>query len=499
MTDNAINYRATRVAADFHADNSYVRLLLGAVGTGKTVCCCIEILRRAMEQEADAQKIRRTRWAVVRNTYPELKSTTIKTWQNWIVPDLFGSPKWSSPITHFLDFKAPDGTTVQAEIIFLSLDGNADIGKLMSLELTGIYYNELQFISKYVFDAALTRLNRYPPATYDVPITWTGIIADTNPPDTEHWIYKTFVNDHPEGYKYFQYDPAIIRTDNPIEAKRSISGTYYKNNENADFVRVHKDPGYWLKMVPSYTDEQIKVYLQGDWGVFIDGRPVHPEYSDQFHFSTQPLQYNPNCELGLGWDFGLTPACAVVQFIPGGQLVVLAELFDDKMCLRDFAEIIVIPWLDKNCNGWRNDYISRHDPAGQTASQTDGQTCQDILSQCGITSWPAADNNSPTARRDGLKTFLRRLTGGKPGFLLNNSISRLRKGLIGSFHYQRLRSSTSEHYHDKPAKNLYSHICEALEYIAMHYSNPVSIHKNDEHAAVIELLEHNARQTFFSL
>lgn len=451
--------------------------MLGPVGCGKSVANCIEIVRRAAEQEPGSDGIRRSRWAIIRNTYPELKSTTIKTWQMWFPESAFGSIKWSSPITHLMTFD-----DIECEVIFLALDTVADIKKLMSLELTGIYINELQFIPKSVFDICLQRINRYPSGMQGAKITWTGLISDTNPPDSEHWIYKLFEEARPENYSIYKYDPAlkIIKTPPQDESAwaKSLDGTYYINND-VDYNRCQNDKNYWLSLVPGYTDEQINIYLQGYYGLFIDGRPVHPEYSDHLHFTAKNIIANKDVEIGLGFDLGLTPACAIVQVTPEGQFIVLDELFSDSMALRDFAELIVVPHLDRNYPFWRNNYVSRHDPAGQTASQTDGKTCQQILEQVGILSEPAATSNSPTARRDGLKYFLRRLVFGQSGFLLTINCKRLRKALGGGYQYERIRG-VNERFHDKPKKDHYSHIAEALEYIAMHYAIKPTDLKVDE-------------------
>jgi hypothetical protein len=112
-----------------------------------------------------------------------------------------------------------------------------------------------------------------------------------------------------------------------------------------------------------------------------------------------------------------------------------------------------------------------NDPAGSSPSQTDGRACEDILEELGIKSYSAADDNSPTPRRDGLKYFLSRLTGGKPAFMVSNKCKMIRKGLMGNFQYGRIKVPGQERYHEKPLKNIYSHICEGLEYIAMKYAS----------------------------
>lgn len=472
----SINYQATKTAARFHLDSSRVRLLLGPVGCGKSVANCLEIVRRAREQEPGSDGVRRSRWAVIRNTYPELKATTIKTWQMWVPEETFGPIKWSSPVTHHLKFE-----DVDCEVIFLALDGIADIKKLMSFELTGIYINEMQFIPKAVFDICLQRINRYPSRSMGAPITWTGLISDTNPPDNEHWIYRLFEEKLPPDYAIFKYEPALKKVKDvsaDVKSAFSLTGTLYINNEEADYNHCQNDTNYWLSLVNGYDDEQIKIYLMGHYGLFIDGRPVHPEYNDSLHFTAKSLPVDPTLPLGLGWDFGLTPACAIVQVNQFGQMIVLNELFSDSMSLRDFAENVVLPWLEINAPNWRKNCISRHDPAGQTGSQTDGKTCQGILEELGIPSEPAASSNAPTARRDGLKYFLRKLINGEPGFLLTFPCKRLRKALSGGYQYERLRG-VDDKFHDRPKKDHYSHISEALEYIAMHFALSPNSHKED--------------------
>jgi hypothetical protein len=446
---------------------------MGPVGCGKTVANCAEVFRRACEQEPDKNGIRKSRWAIVRNTYPELKSTTIKTWLDWFPEDQFGTLKKDSPITHriFLD-------GIDLEIVFLALDSEKDVQKLMSFEFTGIYINELQYIHEKIFIECLGRVNRFPSLKDGVNITWAGVIADTNPPSTRHWIYRLFEVDKPSNFSLYKFDPAVIKCtdDNFTEEGSAVSRdkTRYINNKDADYIKNLSNPRYYLDQIPASSDERIKVYACGEYGILIDGRPVHPEYIDKLHYSNRLLNYNPFLELGLGWDFGLTPAVAIVQFTALGQFVVLAELYSERMGLHQFAEDVVMPFLDRNYSGWKKNYVSFHDPSGQYGKDTDEKTCQDILMNIGIQSLPAGTNNSPTARRSGLKYHLTRLTSGEPGFMLSSLCPQIREGLMGHYQYGKIQAGGLDtRYHEKPLKNMHSHICEALEYIAMHYSQNV--------------------------
>lgn len=472
-----LTYQATDTAALFHADDSFVRILFGVVGCGKSVSGMEEILSRAMQQQEDDQGIRRTKWAVIRNTYPDLKSTTIATWLMWYPESTFGRIKWDAPIKHHLKFSLDDGTRVDCEVNFIAMDSPDDVRKLMSGEFTGIYINELQFINYRIFEKATERVNRYPSKIYGVPITWTGVIADTNPPDNDHWIYKRIDTNPPANYKMFKYSSPlmIIDGENPSGVRIEVSkdGTRYCNNPNCDYRWIQQDPDYWLNLVSARTDAEIKVNLMGQYGYVQDGKPVHSTFNDNLHYVNRKIIYNPAIRLGLGWDFGLTPACALMQLTARGQLLCIGEIYSEDMGLRDFVTNAVLPHLDQNFIGWRNNYISSHDPAGSQRTQTEANTCQQVLAELGILSAPAASTNNAAARRDGLKYFLGKMTDGLPGFQVSMDAPMIRKGLGGAFKYARMKVGGDERYHEEPLKNLYSHICEAAEYIAMYYA-PVS-------------------------
>ncbi len=469
-----IVYTATNTASEFHNDNAKVRLLFGPVGCGKSVAGCLEIMSRALQQDPGNDGVRRTKWAVIRNTYPDLKATTISTWLTWYPEEIYGKIKWDSPIKHHLKFPLPDGTKLDCEVLFMPLDSIDDIKKLNSLEVTGIYINELQFMHYKLFETAMDRINRFPPKVYGAPITWNGLFADTNPPDTDHWIYSEIDQNRPKGWSMYRYEPTVITVDSPptdgTRYETSKDGTHYINNPDADYRFVQNDPDYCISLIPGKSDEKIKVSYMGGYGAVIDGKAVHPTYNDKLHTSDKIFTYNPHVELALGWDFGLTPACAIVQLSPNGQLLSLDELWTERMDLRGFTSNIVVPHLDRYYEGWRKDYVSRHDPAGQVGSQTDGKSCQAILLEHDIKSLPAAESNDPTPRRDGLDYFLGKMVDGQPAYTVSLKCPMIRKGLMGNFQYARIKVSGEERYHDKPLKNKYSHICEALEYIVMHYA-----------------------------
>lgn len=458
------NFVCNRIVEAFLRDKtSTVKLLFGCVGSGKSSACCIDMYLTAQNMPAGRDGKKRSKFGVIRNTYSQLETTTVRTWKEWFPPDFFGAPKGKSPITHLIKID-----NVEMEVLFLSLDNEDDLEKIKSLEVTAIYVNEAQFIyNPAIILNLIERTNRFPSENiFGGALGRPLVIMDCNPPSTTHWIYQKFERERINGWSIYKMPPALVKD----------SDQNWINNPEADFISQASDQNYWLKLAAAAgnNEEYIRVSLCGEYGVVEDGRAVHAEYNDRLHYVNRIIQPNDQVEIGLGWDFGNTPACAVVQMMPDGQLVILDEFWTEYMSVREFAQNEVIPQLDKKYPFWRKNYKSLHDPSGQ-GMNSDGRTCQQILQELGIISIPAASNSSQY-RRDGLKYFLTKMVAGQPAILLSSNCSMLREGLMGKFKYEVIKASlmqATKAFQEKPLKNIFSHICEALEYICTEYASNV--------------------------
>jgi len=122
-----INYIASTTGARFHASNKIVRGFLGPVGNGKSVTCINELHRLAVLQEPNCDGIRKTKWAIVRNTYDQLETTTLATFKQWIPQDVCSITL--KPMRGKLDYPMSDGTRVDALFLFLALDKPGSVSK----------------------------------------------------------------------------------------------------------------------------------------------------------------------------------------------------------------------------------------------------------------------------------------------------------------------------------------------------------------------------------
>lgn len=413
--------------------DAFVRGVKGPIGSGKSTACCIEILRRSAQQVPNAQGVRKTRWAIIRNTYPELKTTTIKTWHQWVPPEV---GKWQSegPPTHYL--KTPD---LDVEVMFLALDRPEDVRKLLSLELTGAWVNEARDVPKAIIDGLTGRVGRFPPVV-DGGCTWSGILLDTNPPDTDHWWYRLAEEEIPSGWEFFA-QPA---GDSPnAENIPNLPKNYYEK------ARAGKDANW------------VKVYIQGDYGFVQDGKPVYPEYRDNVHCRATGVI--PKVPVYVGLDFGLTPAALFGQRASNGQWRWLSELVAEDMGTVRFAEQLAIAMRTRYPD---HSFVITGDPAGDQRAQTDETTPFQILRAKGIDARPA-NSNDPGLRREAVAVALNRMVDGEPGLIIDPACRVLRKGMAGAYRYRRIQVSGQERYHDVPEKNMYSHICDAGQYLML--------------------------------
>lgn len=439
----------------FHRSNAFVRSIRGPIGSGKSVASCNEIVRRAREQEP-FNGVRRTRWAAARNTYPELKSTTIKTWEDWF-PDSVAPIKWDSPISSMFVRDLPDGTRIECEVLFLSLDRPADVKKLKSLDLTGLWLNEVSELPKAALDMGTGRVGRFPSKAQG-GASWSGVIMDTNSPDDDHWLYELAEATKPDGYEFFTQPGALLRV-----------GDTYVPNPAAENVKNHQlGYDYWLRQIPGKSPEWIKVFVLGQYGSVHDGKPVYYEWNDTLHAKEiNPIQGKP---LVIGLDFGLTPAAVITQNDARGRLLVLDELCGEDMGISGFLEDVLIPQLmNVYPEHWEKKdelILCVGDPAGAQRAQTDEKSCFEEVKAAKLKIRPGK-SNAWLPRRGAVAWFLSKLSAGQPMLLLDPCCTVLRKGFNGGYKYRRIQVVGEERFTEEPAKNKYSHPHDALQYVAM--------------------------------
>jgi PBSX family phage terminase large subunit len=439
----------------FTDSDSFVKLIMGPYGSGKSTAAIQSIVRSACEMPNWRDSRRRSRWAIVRNTSGELQSTTLKTWLDWF-GELGDITKRQKPIlTYEHTFNDGHGV-VELELLFLALDRPDDVRKVKSLELTGCYINELSEVPKAVLDHMKGRVGRYPSKSNCPTKYKSQIIADTNPPEEDHWIHRDFEEKQIEGYQIFKQPPGLIKSRDGI----------WITNTKAENLKHLPDRNYYERLASGQTEDFIKVYCLGQYGTVGTGKQVYPEFNPDLH-SVQNLQVIQGEPLILGWDFGLTPACVVMQITPRGQLLVLKEYVANGMGIRSFADSVVIPSIKRDFV-YNKIGMSFADPSGSARNEImEEMSCIGELNSLGIETI-GARTNEINPRLSAVRYFLNKMVDGKPGFLIDKrNCPVLYKGFVKDYIYQRLAVVGEERFKDKPLKNHASHPMDALGYACL--------------------------------
>ena len=313
------------------------------------------------------------------------------------------------------------------------------------------------------------RVGRYP-SMRDGGATWYGVIADTNAPEEDHW-WAIMSGDVPTP-DYLSRDEALmlVKPDtwefftqpSAMTEKKETDGSLigYTNNVSCENKKnLTKD--YYANIIRGKTKGWIDVYVMNKLGTIEEGKPVYSNWNPELHLAKEPIPKAPNTVF-IGIDFGLTPAAVFGQKLPNGRWLILQELVCFDMGISRFSELLKHE-IAKNYKGMEVDIYG--DPAGDFRAQTDETTPFQILRQNGLRGKPAPSNDV-ALRIESVETALGRLIDKKAGLLLDNSCLNLKKGFNGGYHYRRLQTS-GDRYDEKPNKNRYSHVHDALQYMMM--------------------------------
>ena len=257
--------------------------------------------------------------------------------------------------------------------------------------------------------------------------------------------------------------PKHVKVEEPLE--HVWTWTNSKNGFRVVQIHMYANP---KKRDPKYEAELQKGISWADflreyhlvWSSF-RGRPVYTgDWSKAYHVSPEPLQYSPHLPIVRGWDFGLTPACAITQLWPEMRLAVLHEIVSLEDDIEHFAPHVQQRCLElfPQCRT----YFDVVDPSGFFRRDTDSRSCVSIMRDL-LPCSPMPGVQNPVARRNAVVKFLQRNVRGKPALTVDSRCSWIVRGFDGGFHYSYSHKGPLK---DKWEKNEYSHVHEALQYVA---------------------------------
>lgn len=470
-TASTFSFNADTQAARFVVSNNDVDFLLGPLGSGKSKALCIRIMRHAQEQDkSPIDGMRYTRFAVVRNTMPDLKRSTIRTWLETFPESIYGRFTYGANMHHTISF-----ADVRTEVDFISLDKAEDVKKLRSTEYTGIAFNELPFIDKELFDEADSRL-RYPPAEHCVPNhfgerdpKWRGLLADGNAPDEDHWLAtmafglepppgtpedQLELYQWPEGWGIYKQPPALIEK---FDQRGLLIG--YDINPGAENL-ANLPSDYYQRQLRSKSKAWIDSRLMCRVALVVEGQAVWPMFRREFHVARDALKPIPGHDVLVALDFGrIRPAALFGQEV-NQKILIQYEILGSNEPAAQFAPRVK-RFLTQHYPGFTVRFVG--DPKGRDRSSQVDQSSYEIFQSFGMKVNPApVRQNDIETRTEAVAYVLNDNPSGVPRFQVSPICRTLIVGMSGRYHLTREEAGEL-----KPKKDKYSDLCDALQYFCL--------------------------------
>lgn len=263
-----VNYIAAPVVRDFVEDPTPLTGIFGPLGSSKTTGGAMKVYSYAYTYPG-------ARIAIIRDTWPNLRDTTMRTFFEWFPEGVAGDYHKTDKV-----FTLRTGTDKPAEVWFRAMDRQDDVKNVLSLELAAAWIDEPQGglaprlagrslvhepgIDHRLFQALYARVGRQ--TGYPKMIWMSG-----NPPAPSHWIGKEF-----------RYAGRGV-PNNP----RPGWHLYLTDQETN---RAHLPPRYYEDLADLYGEgtPMARRFLQGEWIDFAVLNPFRAEWITYYERRPDP-------------------------------------------------------------------------------------------------------------------------------------------------------------------------------------------------------------------
>lgn len=455
-----LTYKPGPTGQKFVDSRAFVKLIMGPVGGGKSTVALMDLFDRAIRQ-APFDGVRRTKFVIMRNTSLQLKSTVkplIDHWFGTLVKNKMGVWRLTDGVFE-ARFKLADGTVVHSEYAMMPADTPDDVRRLLSLECSAAWIEEMREIDEAVFEGLQGRVARFPNRASG-GVTYPGVIGSTNPPPMGSWLQE-LVADPPENMEVFMQPPAL-----------DDEGKLNPDAENLENL----DASYYSNLMAGKTEDWLDVFMRNKFGAGGFGQPVFRRtFKLDFHVAKTELQAVAvsNYPIIIGMDNGLTAAAVIGQMDAKGRVNVLGEAYvpeGQTMGVETFLKTFLVPLLQSKFPTNPGNILFVLDPACFTRSEINEVTIDQVVRSLGYQTMRAS-TNVPERRIAAVEGLLTRAIDGGPGLLISSACPWLTKAMDWGYRNKKQANGVVT---ATPEKNHFSHIADALQYLCLHYNQQVN-------------------------
>lgn len=468
---------------DYRPGELFYDWIVGPVGSGKTTGLFMKLAYMAGLQEPGPDGIRRTRAVIVRNTAPQLRDTTISSWNYWFKHGQAGDWKATEKV-----FVLRFGD-VECEVMFRPLDTPDDVARVLSLEVTFAILDEFVQIPKEIVEALSARLGRYPSKamTPNGATNW-GMWGSSNPDTEDNWWYD-YLHNNPSVRRYqriLNTDPDAVTAEQAIRdamaeaanqgaepSREQANALYFVQPSGFDpaaenIENLPGGRGYYTNQAKGKSEAWIKQFLEAEWGYSAAGKPVVPTFKADLHVAKGRLKANPQLPLVVGLDPGLGGSALIFgQQDPWGRLLVLAELVQEGYGIERLIKERMKPFVMRHFPELADNIVIAPDPAAYNRAQTDEKSVIDIVKRYYDVAKDDKNNRMPI-RLNAIEHFTLRLVEMGPALQIDAQMCPvLVRALKGGWRY--IIDTKRSTLKPEPEKNNYSHPGDSFGYLCRYF------------------------------
>jgi hypothetical protein len=493
------------VASRFVQDKMFLSGIMGPYGSAKTTSCFQKIIWITMWQKPGKDGVRRSRGCVIRETYAQLKANVMDDFFSWFpkTKDNFNGDDMVSK----LKLDIPGYGKLEIEILWRALgEENKPEKVFKGMQLTWLWLNEGDTLHRAVLKFGLPRVGRYPKAK-DGGCAWSGIFLDMNAPDVDNWTYELLVEKN------------LGLSEKQLDEFRKLYGANFgvafhrqpgARDPNAENL-ANLPPGYYDRLMIGANDNDVRRFVDNEFGAVRNGQPVFPEFIDAFHTAVSELRAAEGIELCMAIDGGATPAAVFGQKMPTGQIRIVDELVifndDDDKQLQSMGPTA----FGKACREFVNERfpnarinVAWSDPATDyEGTELDPSWLDDFSLAFGMKVKPAPVKGNrlkgPQGRLEIVRDLLVNNVAGRPGMIISPACRYLRRGFNNGYVITRVsRSNGTGLWKDEPLKNDFSHVQDALQYLVAGLNKRGSVLDDMDRKAAAKKVATNVKHTGFA-
>jgi hypothetical protein len=397
----------------FHGSGRLIKGFIGGLGGGKSTACENELVDLCHRFPGG------TSVAVRKSMTGRVELSVLKDLKKML--EQTGVARWVAGDGYFL---FPNGHQ-------LHVKSAESVERFGSMDICAYFIQEAQEVSGSIFSVLNARL-RDPAARWNGLPYYRGLV-DARGVNESHWIHEKFIKkawdvDTPQSQREHVEIPDFVYCRSRSEDNRQNLPPDYIEN----LLIEHRDDASW-----------IDVYINGETGVDVEGRPVFGSSFDKPKHVAE-ITEDLNLRIMRGWDFGYrAPAVTWSQWTRNGRLFVLRELCPKNLSTDALVDEVLAFQASEFPGRSAESFVDYADAAGEavqsTSSLRDLEILEDRLGTTPYTRKGSIEYGLNILRGLMTKNVKDRMPDGKfglcPRFQVDFRCSTLISALMGSYSY----------------------------------------------------------------